>query len=154
MMCRMVELFDELTHIADALNEAGIPYAVCGGVALAIHGSPRATRDIDFLLEPSDLPRVVKALKTKGYAFQALPMRFQSSGVEVQRVSKIVGTDLFTVDFLLVNESLREIWSERIETAFAGRKLWVVSREGLITLKLTAGRPQDLADIVRLKEQE
>src|SRR5690606_3415455 len=45
-----MELVSEFERIIDALQASGVDYAVCGGVALAIHGQPRATRDIDLLL--------------------------------------------------------------------------------------------------------
>lgn len=50
-----MNLVDELHAIAAALTEAGIPYAVCGGVAVTMHGATRSTKDIDVLLRPARL---------------------------------------------------------------------------------------------------
>jgi hypothetical protein len=46
------------------------------------------------------------------------------------------------------------VWQTRRSIAFEGGTLHVVSREGLITMKLAAGRPQDVADVKRLSELE
>lgn len=43
-----------------------------------------------------------------------------------------------------------DVWRSRLEVAWEGRVLFVVSREGLIAMKRLAGRPQDLADIAAL----
>ncbi len=47
----MAMLLDELSQLISALNENEIEYAVCGGLALAIHGFARATLDIDILIQ-------------------------------------------------------------------------------------------------------
>jgi hypothetical protein len=58
------------------------------------------------------------------------------------------------LDVLLVEDALEPIWNDRRELAFRGGHIWTVSRDGLITLKITAGRPQDLVDVQRLHEVE
>ena len=56
----MSTLLDEFKSITAALNDAGIDYAVCGGWAMAIHGLPRATMDIDLLVLADDLDRILR----------------------------------------------------------------------------------------------
>lgn len=53
-----MDLYAELRALVDALQVAEIDYALCGAVALAIHGLPRATRDIDLMTRPQDLKDV------------------------------------------------------------------------------------------------
>ena len=48
------DLFRELTSLLSALDEEGIDYALCGGLAMAVHGYPRATVDIDLLILAKD----------------------------------------------------------------------------------------------------
>lgn len=55
------------------------------------------------------------------------------------------------LDILLVNESLESVWNSRTRVAYEDGSVSVVSRRGLITLKLSAGRPQDLVDIQQLE---
>jgi hypothetical protein len=50
----MVDLIEELAAITRALDDAGIPYALCGGLAMAVHAHPRATIAIDILAKGED----------------------------------------------------------------------------------------------------
>jgi hypothetical protein len=146
-----LDLFAEAAALFAALDSAGIPYAVAGAVALAAHGVPRATTDIDLLIEPQDLGRACAVARGRGFVFEALPMRF-GDGMEVQRLTRIEGEEALTVDYLLVNENLQAVWAgrERIETGLG--PLWVVSRQGLIQMKTWAGRDRDLVDVRRLAD--
>jgi hypothetical protein len=153
-----VDLFAEVVALTAALDAAAIDYAICGGVALAIHGAPRATRGIDLLVREADLPRLRDVVRTCGFTLEALPMTFSSSGISIRRFTKIEpdGRTLM-VDVLLAEGALDAVWQTRARVTFGGtdapeRTLWVVSRAGLVTLKLAAGRPQDLVDIQRLQE--
>jgi hypothetical protein len=153
-----VDLFAEVIAVTAALDAAAVDYAICGGVALAIHGAPRATRDIDLLAREADLPRLRQVVQTCGFALEALPMTFSTSGVSIRRFTKIEpdGRTLM-LDVLLAEGALESVWQTRARVAFAAadtpeRALWVVSRGGLITLKLAAGRPQDIVDVQRLQE--
>jgi hypothetical protein len=51
----VIDLYDELSGIIDDFSRRGIDYALCGGLALAAHGIPRATMDIDLLVPPESL---------------------------------------------------------------------------------------------------
>ena len=62
----MSTLLDEFRSITKALNDARIEYAICGGWAMAIHGIPRATIDIDLLILGDDLERVWGLAKQLG----------------------------------------------------------------------------------------
>jgi hypothetical protein len=53
-----LNLFEELEGLTRALDEAGIPYALCGGLAMAVYGVSRATIDIDILVDEADIERL------------------------------------------------------------------------------------------------
>lgn len=151
----MAALFDEFTTIVNALNDAEIDYAVCGGMAMAIHGFTRATIDIDILILESDLDRVWRLAKDHGYEIEGLPLSLHGGDVEIRRISKIdkVYHDLITLDCLLVTDALREIWHERERMHLRELEVVTVSKPGLIILKTLAGRTQDLADIESLSNE-
>jgi hypothetical protein len=148
----MATLLDEFKLITSSLNEAGIEYAVCGGWAMAVHGLPRATIDIDLLIAAEDLDRVWELAKQHGYDVEGLPLHF--GAIEIRRISKVDSESkrLYTLDFLLVTPPLRGIWSARQEVAWEDGVTWVVSKDGLIELKKISGRDQDIVDIKRLEE--
>ena len=62
----MLDLFDELKTLIAALEAEPVDYAVCGGLAMAIHALPRATIDIDLLIRSDDLPTVQRIANDVG----------------------------------------------------------------------------------------
>ena len=148
-------LIDEFAALVDALEADGIPYAVCGGIAVSIHGYMRFTRDIDLLVQPADLKRVLGSVARCGFTLEGGTLVFGAgtpSERSLFRVSKVVHDELLTLDLLIVNPGLAGVWENRIRVDWRGRRLSVVSRAGLIEMKRSARRPQDLLDIEKLSE--
>jgi hypothetical protein len=148
-----MQLVDEFDALIRDLEVAGVEYAVAGALALAIWGVPRATTDIDLLVRPEGVDAALGVARQLGFRIEAGPMRF-GDGMEVRRVTKVSGEDALTLDLLLVHEALEPVWASRLCLDGQHGALWVVSREGLIQMKATAARPQDLADIRRLEEAD
>jgi hypothetical protein len=151
----MLDLYEEIKTLVTRLNTAKVEYAVCGGLALAVYGIPRATVDIDIMVQRAKLEEVHNLVRELGYIMKARPMTFAQEAIEIHRVSKIdpESGDLFSLDFLLVTSEIDSVWRSRREVEWEDGKLWLVSREGLITLKSLRGSGQDLDDIQRLKEE-
>ncbi len=57
----------ELEALADALNADGVDFAICGGIAVTIHGAPRFTKDIDLLVPPEAVGRVKEVAARLGF---------------------------------------------------------------------------------------
>jgi hypothetical protein len=150
-MLPAVEFFQELKNLTDSLGASAVDYALCGGVALAIHGVPRATQDIDLLVRPEDLDRLREVARRCGFVLESLPMDF-ASGITIQRFTKLIDGQPLMLDALLVGGPLERAWQERQTAEIEGGRVRVVSRDALISLKLAAGRPQDLVDVQRLQE--
>ncbi len=149
-----INLYEELGRLTSALEDSGIDYALVGALSLALHGAPRATTDIDILVRPESVDKVVRLAKDRGFRFEALPIRF-TDGMELRRVTKIEQEEPYeslTVDVLLVNPNLEEVWASRrrLESDFGN--LWTISRDALIRMKTWAGRESDLADLRRLED--
>ena len=150
----MLDLYEELRKLIAALDSNEIDYALCGGIAMAIHGRPRATVDIDILITPESLPETLGIAEGLGYAIRGLDMSFGKDLIEIRRVSKIdrVTRFVLTLDMILVTDAIRDVWETRVNADLEGGRLSVVSKEGLIALKKISGRPQDIADISALSE--
>lgn len=150
-----MNLVDELYSITSALTAAGIRYAVCGGIAVTLHGATRSTKDIDLLVSPDDVQRVLDVVRPLGYAFAALPMTFDA-GTErerhVQRVSKIEGSEHLLLDLLVADAAFEGALDDRVEVQLPSGPMAVVSRPVLIRMKRLAGRAQDLADLEKLED--
>jgi len=152
----MLDLYEELRSLIAALDKHEIEYALCGGIAMAIFGRPRATVDIDLLILAESLDEVIEVAKALEYTVRGLDMSFANDAIEIRRVSKIDQETGFvlSLDMLLVTSQIQKIWDSRVRADWEGGKLSVVSREGLIALKKLGGRPQDFADISTLMEDE
>lgn len=151
----MATLIDELNEVISAFNDGGIDYAVCGGLAMAIHGFARATLDIDLLILPESLEKAFNEGEKIGYDIHGLDISFKEGPVEIRRISKIDSNgEVLSLELLLVTSQVEDVWAGKENHDFLGHTLWVVSREGLIKMKTLAGRPQDLADIERLNNED
>lgn len=151
----MATLLDELSQLITALDENKIEYAVCGGLALTIHGFPRATFDIDVLIRPESLEKGYEIAAQFGYDVRGLDMSFKERAVEIRRVSKIDDDgEVLPLDFLLVTPRVEDVWETKEKLIWQNQQLWIVSREGLIKMKKLAGRAKDLIDVDRIENEE
>lgn len=149
-----VDLRSELNQLLDALQEAGIPYALCGGMALAVHGLPRFTQDIELLIQESDLPKVQAIAGAAGFTVETGWLVFAAGTDRERRLFRLlkpVGSESLILDLLCVTEILQPVWNSRLTFQLPGRTLSVVSRDGLIAMKRLSGRAQDILDIRHLE---
>ena len=134
-----------------AFAEAEVEYLLVGAYALAVHGHPRATGDIDLWVRPDaeNAERVLQALKAFGAPLAQIsaddftqPEVVLQIGVSPRRIDILTSID--GVDFA-------EAWPERMEITLEHLKIDVISRRHLIQNKRAVGRPQDEADIDHLE---
>ena len=88
-----MDLYDELMGLIDVLAKHKIEYALCGGLAVVVHGHPRMTKDIDLLIRDEDLARVSEAIKEKGFTIPSgrIPFRQGAANEQVlHRALKVV----------------------------------------------------------------
>lgn len=130
-----------LAALRAALAEAGVDYALVGGVAVLHHGYVRTTRDLDLLISRESLVRALPELERHGFQRVAeRRLNLASSGVDV--------------DLLFAGELRPRPGAppypdpSRLERS--PRESDVVALPGLVELKLVAGRHQDTADVVAL----
>jgi len=148
-----VDLIDELKRLITRLDEERIEYALCGGLAMAVYALPRATLDIDIMVEASSLDKTKQAVHDLGFILDAMPMEFHGGKVHIHRVSKIdpdTGETL-VLDLLIVTPEIRQAWESRTKVEWEGGTLSVVSPEGLVLLKSFRRSGQDQDDIRYLR---
>jgi len=149
-----VDLAQQLADAVDALGAAGVPYALCGGLALAVHGIARATEDIDLLVPEAEVEAALAALSRAGFSLRAGPIPLAVSSGSPQRLyraTRPLGTGHVTVDLLVGSSEYAAAWEGRLRVVWNGRTLQVVSREGLASMKRLSRRMKDLADLERLE---
>jgi hypothetical protein len=147
----MMDLAAEFRRVIKALDVAGIPYAVVGGLAVSIYTAPRATEDIDLMVAQPDLSRAISAVSAAGFEPAGQPMRVAGGRLEIQRLIKIEGPDLLPLDLVMtVDPELTGLFENRVALAWEERQVWVMNVAGLRLLKRLRGSAQDRADLEAL----
>jgi hypothetical protein len=126
---------------------AEVRFLIVGAYALALHGRPRATGDLDIWIDatPDNAPRVMGALKSFGAPMtQISETDFASPGVVYQ-----IGVPPGRVDILtaLSGITFDEAWPERLEKPFGDVEVPFIGRAAFVRNKRATGRPRDLGDI-------
>lgn len=139
-------LVDDMLDIIRVFDKNEIDYALCGGLAVALYGYVRFTQGIDLIILPENLDRSQKVLMEIDYNLSSRIIPFkQPNGTfrEISRISKAVGSELYTLDLMLCTETLKDVWNDRELIEIKGQDIKVVSKEGLIKMKKEAGRNKD-----------
>jgi hypothetical protein len=154
----MPDLFREFSAVVEALARAGVPFAVCGGLAVAIHARPRATIDIDLLAPPEAVEALAAVAEGLGFARRlGEPIRLAGGAIVMHRLTKISPgePEVLILDVIEAGSGVAgSAWRSRIAAEWHGVTVPVVSREGLIALKRLRGSAQDAADIEALEQGE
>ena len=151
-----LELITEFARVAEALRGKRLRCALAGGLAMAVHGFTRATRDVDLLVHPDDLDATRRALAPAGFRVRSEVMTFAATGITQHRlIKKYADTEEYALVDLLVpsRPAHLEMIGQARRTKWSNGFIRVLRREDLIDLKRAAGRPQDLADIQRLSHE-
>lgn len=150
-----MKLADELEKLAVALSAAGVEYALCGGLAMAVHGHVRATEDIDILVRESDLDEIITVAESIGYHLHTGWMTFNAqtaAELKLYRIVKVEGTDHVMLDLLMVAPAFEEEWKHRQTFHHDGVDLTVMTAHGLALMKRGTGRTKDQIDVEWLDE--
>ena len=146
-----MKLDKDLRELLASFHSRGVEFLVVGGHAVAFHGRPRLTEDLDLYVRPdvANGERIVAALKEFGFGALGLtPSDFEADDrvIQLGRVPNRVDllTRLYGVEF-------PDAWGRRVRAELDGTEVWMISREDLIRNKRATGRPQDLADAAYLE---
>ncbi len=133
-------------------NAHHVEYMIVGGYALAFHGAPRFTGDLDVLVKPTpeNAQRILAALGAFGFASVGLsPGDFDHPDQVVQLGVPPVRIDLITS---LTGLSWDEAFAGRTAGSYGDVPVYYIGREQFIANKRTTGRKKDLADLEVLGE--
>jgi hypothetical protein len=138
----------------ESLNSHGVEYVVVGAVALAHHGFPRYTGDLDVLVRNSteNTKRVESALAEFGFAALGLKAADFS---DTYRVIQL-GVPPHRIDILtsLTGVTFDAAWAGRVEAVVGETRVSFIGREALILNKRMTGRTKDKADLEALGASE
>jgi predicted nucleotidyltransferase len=143
-------LTDDFREFIALLNQHEVKYMLIGGFAVAIHGYPRYTKDIDIFIsnDPENAAKMLKVMQDFGFSSLGLTQAdFQDSDI-VQ-----LGHEPNRIDLLKEVPGIRfdESFTNRLLFRFDNVQVSVVAKEDLIKAKEAAGRDQDLVDARKLR---
>lgn len=146
-------LNQDFREFIELLNEKEVKYLVVGGYAVAFHGHPRYTKDIDFWiwLNEENAERMIAALKDFGFSSPDLTKEdFLKEDMVIQlgyppnRIDLL--TNLDDVDFMDCFEKREKLIIDHLEVNF-------IDLKNLIKTKRASGRMQDLTDVENLEKK-
>ncbi len=145
-----MKLQRDLREFAELLNSAKVKYLIVGGHAVAHHGFPRFTGDIDFFVERSETNASALERVMIDFGFRSVGFRAEDF-LEPEKVFQL-GRPPNRIDILtsISGVDFGEAWAARLETALDGVPVFMLSKELLLRNKLASGRPKDLEDIRQL----
>ena len=147
-----MKLHPDFSDFVGALNGSKVEYVIIGSFALAYHGSPRATGDIDFWIRPttSNAKALIKALGDFGFGGIDITEEDIVSGKIIQLGFPPVRIDIITIIDGLTPE---EIWQTKEKGKLGPHDVFYLGKEAFIKNKRTMGRHKDLADLELLGEK-
>lgn len=148
-----MDLHPDLMDLLGAFSNSSVEYLVVGGWAVAVHGEPRFTKDLDLFIgtSPENLKRVAEAL-----------MKF-GAPEGIVREAEALGPDEFLffgvpparIDLLrtIPGVEFDDAFSRRVDVDWGGVTVHVIAKDDLIAAKRAAGRERDLRDVRALTEE-
>jgi hypothetical protein len=144
------DFFDMLS----ALSAEGVEYLVVGAYALAAHGFPRATGDLDIWVRPTaeNANRVMRALGTFGAPLHDLTQDDFLRSDTVFQIGVVPGR----IDLLsgITGVEFGDAWRTRVTAVIEGLAVPVIGADDLLRNKEATGRPQDLVDAAWLRSRK
>lgn len=144
----------DFVEMLSTLSAAGAKFLIVGAHALAAHGTPRATGDLDIWIEGTsdNAARVFEALKVFGAALLDLTIDDLSRPGTVFQI----GLPPSRIDILssISGVEFDQAWPRRIEVPIGQLRVGVISRADFIANKQASGRPKDLLDLKLLPPEQ
>ena len=146
-------MLDQLQSVFASFRKNDVKYVVIGGIAAVLYGVPRATFDLDLLIEATseNAKRLLKAMIEAGLGTASLTTIEEILANEITIFTDRVRLDVQTSTPGITFE---EAWARRVTMIYKGEALDVVSLSDLIASKRAAGRDVDLEDVRILESND
>ena len=148
-----MEVQQDFSELLALFNDHRVNYVIVGGYALAFHGAPRFTGDLDIFVKPDheNARRIVAALNEFGFASLGLTEGdFEGPDQVIQLGVAPVRVDLITS---ITGLSWEEVFASRVPSNYGDVPVSYIGREELIVNKRAVGRAKDIADLEALGQK-
>ena len=145
---RKNSLLEILLNTSDFLILKNYNFALIGGLAYSVIYEPRATYDLDFIIEIKNFDKFLKDLRgNSDFIFvHDKPMIFENAEIE-----RVVHKDNIVIDFLIADDDYkRNVLKRKKELIVNQKRIFIVAVEDLIILKLLSRRDIDIVDVKNL----
>ena len=148
-----MEIHKDFKELLELLNSHKVEYLVVGGYALAFHGVPRFTGDIDLFVKPEDAnaKRILSVLDEFGFG----SLNFSESDFTLPDTVVQLGVPPVRVDIMtsLTGVSWEKAEAGKIRGSYGTTVVSFISKKDLIANKKALGRNKDLAEIEALGDK-
>jgi len=143
-------MLNRLQDVFRLFQQQEVKYVVIGGIASVLHGIPRATFDLDILIEATaeNVQRLLAAMAGAGFATATMTNAEDVLANEITVFNDRVRIDVQT---RTPGVSFEDAWKRRKTVTYNGQEFFILSKEDLIRSKRACGRDVDMED-VRLLE--
>jgi len=141
--------FPDFEEFIASLNAHRVRYLIVGGYAVGFHARPRATKDIDVLVDRSE-PNARRARAALVAFLGVSAPNITVAKLRNPRTLVVLGVAPIRIDVLTSVDgvsSFAAAWKRRVEGAYGRTTAHFISLDDLMASKRAAGRPQDLADL-------
>ena len=140
---------DVMLRVVDALERAGIPHMLVGSFSSNLHGIPRSTEDVDFVVE-MDTPLTADFCRMLGEDFEPeRQLTFETNTGTQRQEFRVNGTDFKVELFRLSDDPFdRQRFQRRQLYETANRRAYFATPEDVIVMKLRWARAKDKDDVV------
>jgi hypothetical protein len=148
-----MEVQPDFKDLLELFNKHRVEFMLVGGYALAFHGVPRYTGDMDIFVHISsqNAMRIMAALDEFGFGSVGLTVEdFQKENMVVQLGVPPVRVDIVTS---LTGISWEEAYSNKVQGKYGDVPVFYIGRQEFISNKKATGRQKDLADLEALGEE-
>lgn len=150
----LMPLNKDLREFLELLNSNAVDYLVVGAFAVAFHGFPRYTADLDLLVRPTgdNAQRLLRVLSQFGFGgLEICAEDFQAPGRVIQLGVIPNRIDLLTA---ISGVSFEDAWATRKKGELDGVSTQFIGREALLRNKESTGRAKDLGDAAELHRRQ
>lgn len=141
-----MNIHNEFSEFLRLLREESVEFVVVGGFAVAFHGYPRATNDLDLFFRGTEenIRRLCRALERFDIPTGESSVReFGEPGIIIRIGMPPVRLELINT---ISGLSFEEVWERRVEDVYGNTPTSYISLADLLANKKASGRPKDLAD--------
>jgi len=147
----MMDLQKDFADLCSLLIAKRVDFLIVGGYAVAFHGAPRFTGDLDLLIRPDpvQVKAMLEALDEFGFSASEVSPEYLLSHKKILQLGRVpvqihIMTNISGLDW-------DTAWHSREQGEYGGVPTYYLGLGALIANKLPAGRAKDIADVAALR---